>query len=65
MHSLTMAIGVTYKAIRLMVSLVLEEVTLKLGRAINFENTAGEYKRWSEISPEERATARATAMAQI
>ena len=35
-----------------MVSLVLEEVTLKSWRAINFENTAGEYKRWSEISPE-------------
>ena len=53
-HSLTMAIGVTYKAIRLMVSLVLEEVTLKSWRGINFENTAREYKRWSEISPEER-----------
>ena len=49
-----MAIGVIYKAIRLMVSLVLEEVTLKSWRAINFENTAGEYKRWSEISPGER-----------
>ena len=51
-----------------MVSLVLEEVTLKSWRVlivINFENTAGEYKRWSEISLEERATARATAMAQI
>ena len=57
-HSLTMAIGVTYKAIRLMVSLVLEEVTLKSWRGkqrrgINFENTAKEYKRWSEISPRE------------
>ena len=49
-----MAIGVTYKAIRWMVSLVLEEVTVKSRRAINFENTAGEYKRWSEISPEQR-----------
>ena len=35
-----------------MVSLVLEEVTLKSWRGINFENTTGEYKRWSEISPE-------------
>ncbi len=52
-HSLIMAIGVTYKAIRLMVSLVLEEVTLKSWRGINFENTAKEYKRWSEISPGE------------
>ena len=37
-----------------MVSLVLEEVTLKSWRGINFENTAREYKRWNEISPEER-----------
>ena len=48
-----MAIGVTYKAIRLTVSLVLEEATLKSWRGINFENTAKEYKRWSEISPEQ------------
>ena len=52
-HSLIMAIGVTYKAIRWMVSLVLEEVTLKSWRGINFEKTAREYKRWSEISPEQ------------
>ena len=32
---------------------VLEEVTLKSWRGINFENTAKEYKRWSEISPGE------------
>ena len=54
MHSLTMAIGVTYKAIRLMVSLVLGEVPQNREGGINFENTAGEYKRWSEISPGER-----------
>ena len=48
-----MAIGVTYKATRLMVSLVLEEVILKSWRGINFEKTAREYKRWSEISPEQ------------
>ena len=51
-----------------MVSLVLEEVTLKSWRGINFENTTGEYKRWSEKSPErerERARAKATAMAHI
>ena len=39
-----------------MVSLVWEEVTLKSWRGrdggINPENTAGEYKRWSEIGPE-------------
>ena len=52
-HSLTMAIGVTYKAIRLMVILVLEEVTLKSWRGINFEKTAREYKRRSEINPEQ------------
>ena len=52
-HSLTMAIGVTYKAIRLMVSLVLEAVTLKLWWGINSEKTARECKRRSEISPEQ------------
>ena len=36
-----------------MVSLVLEEVTLKSWRGINFEKTAREYKRWSEINPEQ------------
>ena len=51
-HSLTIAIGVTYKAIRWTVSLVSEEVILKSWRGTNFENTAKEYKRWSEISPE-------------
>ena len=55
-HSLTIAIGVTYKAIRWTVSLVSEEVILKTWRGTNFENTAKEYKRWSEISPG-RATA--------
>ena len=37
-----------------MVSLVLEEVTLKSWRGTNFEKTAREYKRWSEISPEQQ-----------
>ena len=69
-HSLTIAIGVTYKATRWTVSLVSEEVILKSWRGTNFENTAKEYKRWSEISParepqRESHSERATAMAHI
>ena len=42
---------------------------LKIVTGINLENTAGEYKRWSEIGrekkeEEERARATATAMAR-
>ena len=53
-HSLTMAIGVTYKAIRLMVILVLEEVTLKIVTGgLTPKKRAREYKRRSEINPEQ------------
>ena len=57
-HSLTMAIGVTYKAIRLMVIFVLEEVTLKSWWGINSEKTAREYKRRSFWNKPRTATAR-------